>query len=117
MNVGFIGDMFFYTFMAKMNMTNFTIHRGHGILTQGAAHDILTATLGVHDHQKFNLKMKEVQIKEKKIITNAKSTSKLIIKCLILTNNHYTFAIQHDVSHLIMLYLIISCDFNVRNRY
>ena len=58
MNVGFIGDMFRYTFMAKMNMTNFTIHRGHGILTQGAAHDILFATPGVHDHVNFNLKMR-----------------------------------------------------------
>ena len=76
MNVGFIGDMFRYTFMAKMNMTNFTIHRGHGILTQGAAHDILSATPGIHDHLNFNLKMKEIQIKEKKIIKNGKSSLK-----------------------------------------
>ena len=72
MNVRFIGDMFFYTFMAKMNMTNFTIHRGHGILTQGAAHNILSTTPGVHDHLNFNLKMKEVQIKEKDVIKNVK---------------------------------------------
>ena len=74
MNVGFIGDMFFYTFMAKMNMANFTIHRGHGILTQGAAHEILSTTPGVHGNLNFNLQMKEVQIKDKKIITNVKST-------------------------------------------
>ena len=76
MNVRFIGDMFRYTFMAKMNMTNFTIQRGLGILTQGAAHGILSATPGVHDHIRFNLKMKEVQIKEKEMITNVKSTLK-----------------------------------------
>ena len=105
MKLRLIGEMFRYTFLAKINMTNFTIHRGHDILTQGAAHDILSATPGVHDHQNFNLKMKEVQIKEKKIITNAKSKLKLIIKCLILTNNHYTFAIQHGGCHFIMRYL------------
>ena len=68
MNVRFIGEMFRYTFLAKINMTNFTIHRGHGILTHGAAHDILSATPGVHGHLNFNLKMKEFQIKEKKVI-------------------------------------------------
>ena len=58
MNLRFIGEMFRYTFLAKINMANFTIHGGHGILTQGATHDILTATPGVHDHQNFNLKLK-----------------------------------------------------------
>ena len=48
MNVRFIGEMFRYTFLAKINMANFTIHRGHGFLTQGAAHNILAATPGVH---------------------------------------------------------------------
>ena len=48
MNVWFIGEMFHYTFLAKIDLTNFTIHRGHGILTQGAAHNILSATPGVH---------------------------------------------------------------------
>ena len=62
MNVRFFGEMFFYTFLTKMNMTNFTIHRGHGILTQGAAHDILSATPGVHGYLSFNLKIKEVEI-------------------------------------------------------
>ena len=48
--------------LAKINKTNFTIHRGHEILTQGAAHDILSATPGVHGHLSFNLKIKEVKI-------------------------------------------------------
>ena len=73
MNLRFIGEMFRYTFLAKINMTNFTIQRGHGILTQGAAHNILSASPGVHGHLNFNLKMKEVRIKEKHIITNVKS--------------------------------------------
>ena len=60
MNVRFIGEMFCYTCLAKIDMTNFTTHRGHGILTQGAAHDIMSATPGVHGHPNFNLKMKEV---------------------------------------------------------
>ena len=76
MNVRFFGEMFFYTFMTKINMTNFTIHGGHGILTLGAAHDILSTMSGVHDDQlNFNLKMKEAHIKERDIITNVKSTS------------------------------------------
>ena len=48
--------------LAKINKTNFTIHRGHEILTQGAAHDILSATPGVHGYLSFNLKIKEVEI-------------------------------------------------------
>ena len=36
-----------------------------------------------------------------------------MMKWLILTNDHYSFAIQHGGCHLIMLYLIISYDFNV----
>ena len=62
MNVRFIGEMFRHTFLAKIDMTNFTIHRGHGILTQGAAHDILAATPGVHGQLNFNMKMKDVKI-------------------------------------------------------
>ena len=65
MNIRFIGEMFRYTFLTKINMTNFTIHRGHGILTQGAAHDILAATPGVHGHPSFNLKIKQVEIEIK----------------------------------------------------
>ena len=91
MNVGFIGDMFRYTFMAKMNMTNFTIHRGHGILTQGAAHDILSATPRVHGQLNFNLKMKEVQIKEKKIIKITKKLPPLYYNLKNVFNTEYMY--------------------------
>ena len=47
-NFRFIRKMFLYTVSTQMCMTNTTVHRGHGIPTQGTPHNILGTMLGVH---------------------------------------------------------------------
>ena len=46
-NFRFIRKLFLYTVFTQMYMTNTTVHRGHGIPTQGTPHNILGTMLGV----------------------------------------------------------------------
>ena len=47
-NARYIRKMFLYTVSTHMFMTNTTVHRGHGIPTQGTPHNVLGAISGVH---------------------------------------------------------------------